>query len=390
MIPKSLSASALHVANACMSRYHAENFLRTARPANGAASLGTAVHAAIEWYVRAVYIEKNKPESWEALVVLFRMHYCAEFESVEPDGEEAYTDGLEMLRRWFDRTSFKDREVLSVEEKLSFDVPTSAGNIPFNYIFDRFDRRTDEEDCYEVVDYKTIRAMLSPRELHEKVQARIYGLAAQIQVPTAKKIWVRFDLLRHDSVATVFTREQNVATWHFIKAMAEKIIAADPADLSETLNAECNFCVRKTSCETLQSNVAGGGIHSHNMVELVDMRAKMTWQMKALKMAIDDIDKVVLTAATQQEQLDFEGSLATAQITQSRRRAVDADRIAPIAGDALFSKYGGVTITMTEFGKLLKDPALTPEQKVQLESMVYMKPGDPYVKSAAKTSMDDD
>lgn len=391
MIPKSLSASALQVANACMSRYYAESVLKVERPLNKAASLGTAVHAALEWYVKAVYIEKTKPASLDALLALFRMFYCAEFETVEPDDDEFYQDGVEMLKRWFERTSFENRKVISSENKTNFLVKTSAGDIPLNYIWDRFDQRTDEEDTYEVVDYKTIRAMLSPKDLHGKIQARVYGLAGQIQVPTAKRIWVRFDLLRHDSVATVFTREQNIATWNFIKAMAEKIIATDPALVTETLNPECNFCVRKTSCNTLQSNATGGGVFSHLSVEkLGDIRARMTWQIKALKQAMDDIDELILAEASEREQLEFEGDLADIKITQTRTRGVDAQRVSPIVGAEIFSKYGGPTITMDGFTKLLKDPAITPAQKAQLQGMIYIKSGDPYIKVTPKAGIEDD
>jgi hypothetical protein len=109
MIPKSFSASALQVAQTCMARYKAENVDRAARPANAAADLGTAVHAALEWYVKAVYIDKTKPASLQALLMLYRMQFMVIFDTVDPEAHDWYAEGADMLKVWFARTDFSNR-----------------------------------------------------------------------------------------------------------------------------------------------------------------------------------------------------------------------------------------------------------------------------------------
>jgi hypothetical protein len=131
MIPKSFSASALQVAQTCMARYKAENVDRAARPANAAADLGTAVHAALEWYVKAVYIDKTKPASLQALLMLYRMQFMVIFDTVDPEAHDWYAEGADMLKVWFARTDFSNRRVISCEIKTNFEIPTSAGKIPF-------------------------------------------------------------------------------------------------------------------------------------------------------------------------------------------------------------------------------------------------------------------
>jgi len=391
MIPKSFSASAFQVAETCLARYHAENILKTERPANKAADLGTTVHAALEWYVKAVYIDKTKPASLQALLMIYRMMFCTTFDTVDPDQHEMYAEGADMLKRWFARTDFSNREVISVETKTNFSIKTSIGDIPFNYIWDRFDRITDQEETYEVVDYKSIRRMLSPEDLRKKIQARFYGLAAQIQVPTAKRIWVRFDLLRHDSVATVFTRDDNKATWEFAKRLAEKIISIAPEDVTESLNPECCFCVRKAACKALTSNVTGGGLWSlTSTADRVNKRALLEFQRKGLDSLMAELDEMILKELAETDEPSIETDLYRAKATQSSRRAVDAERVQHVIGKELFYKYGGIRLTMADFGKLKKDPSLTDSQKKQLDGLVYRTAGELRVAIEPKNPIDED
>lgn len=401
MIPKSFSASAFQVAETCMARYFAENILRTERVVNLAADLGTAVHAALEWYVKAVYIDKTKPASLQALLLIYRMTFMATFGTVDPEQHDWYDEGLQMVKAWFARTDFSNRTVISVETKHNFPIKTSLGDIPFNYIWDRFDKIEGLDEVYEVVDYKTIRKNLRPEDLRRKIQARLYGLAAQIQVPTAKKIWVRFDLLRHDSVATVFTREDNAATWRFAKALAEKIIATpEPGKLlpdgtaapwQETLNPECNFCVRKASCRALKSNAVGGGLWSLETTDQrINARAMLEFQRKGLDALIADLDEVLLKEISEQDLLEIESADYKAKATQSSRRQVDAERVQHLVGDALFHKYGGIKLNMTDFNKLLKDPAVDDSKKAQLKQLVYRAAGELKIQIEPKNAIDDD
>lgn len=335
----------------------------------------------------AVYVHKNKPPSLEALLELFKMSFAAEFGTFDTDSDD-YQDGVDMLKRWFARTDFSDREVISCEKKTSFPIKTSIGDIPFNYIWDRFDKLSETE--FEVVDYKSVRLPVSPHDLKKKIQARCYGLAAQILHPTAERIWVRFDLLRHESVATVFTKAENAATWQYLKKSAERIIAASEDELVETLNTECNWCVRKLSCKALQSNIAGGGIFTvGKAMDMVDLRAQLEAQVKGIKQLIMEIDEVILHEASETETLEFETELNRLEIGWSSRRAVDPERVLRMVGDALYHKYDGAAMTYTTFNKLLKDRAVDARLRDQLKTLVFARKGDPVVKVVPKNVIDD-
>src|SRR6478609_6877074 len=126
-----------------MARWTAQYHNRVPGFQNQAANLGTTVHAALEHYVRAVYMEKSEQASLKLLISLFEIYYSINFGA---DRDESYAAGVKMLKDWFARNDLSDRTVLSVESKEFFDVPTSAGPIKFNFIIDRLDQL--EEDVY--------------------------------------------------------------------------------------------------------------------------------------------------------------------------------------------------------------------------------------------------
>jgi hypothetical protein len=384
-----LSASSLSVADLCLARWEAEQFNRAPGFSGNAAQLGSAVHGGLELYVKTniqPVPESQRKESLEDLIQYYKMSYMSVFGTTDLTGD-LYEAGLEMVTNWFKRTSFAGVEVISVEAKTTFLIPTSAGEIPFNYIFDRFDKLSGDE-VYRVVDYKSSVWGKTPSELKKTVQARIYGLMAQIQQKQAKKIWVEFDMLRHDPVGIVFTRDDNIATWNWIKAQAEKIIATPEGKAPETLNPECRFCVRKASCTALTKNAAVGGIFSLSRPEVVDRRAELEFQAAAIVAAINEIDTVLLAEMKDGDIKAFESDMNRIKVSVSRRRGVDAERVEQVVGAELFGFYGGKKLTMEQFGKLLKDKTLTDEQRAALQGLVGMKIGEPKIKVESKASIE--
>jgi hypothetical protein len=189
--PKTLSASALHVAENCLARYHAEHGLYGKSVSGDAALLGSSVHGALEWYVIKCYIEKVNQPSLDLLVAAYQASFMKTFGTSDMDSPE-FQDGLEMIRRWHKRTEFEGFEVLSCEVKENFEVPfPDKTTVQLNYIFDRLDKTGP--NSYRVVDYKSQRWALNPQDLDTKIQARIYALAVQIKYPEAEEIWVVFD-----------------------------------------------------------------------------------------------------------------------------------------------------------------------------------------------------
>lgn len=391
MRPNSLSASALQVADSCLSRYHATSIMKAGSPGKSAATLGSSVHGALEMYVKACYLDKTQQPSLKLLLDLFKISYITEYSSSDTNTDE-FEDGTKMLTNWHERTDFTKFTVVSCEVKESFSVPTSIGDIPFNYIWDRFDQIN--ETTIKVVDYKSNRWALSPEDLKKKIQARCYGLAAAIKAKqlglTVDKIWIEFDLLRHTPVGTVFTREDNAATWAFIKSTAERIIATPDTGIPETLNAECTWCVRKVSCNELAKTVLVGGVLGLDFADAVDKRTHLNWQVSAIKKAVEELDEFITTEAQERDILEYETDNNKLSYKISNRRNVDGERVQAIVGEELFRRYGAVAMTIGNFDKLLRDPDLSDTMKADLKALVYKSYGEPRVNTEARSPIDDD
>jgi hypothetical protein len=390
MIPKTLSATALQVAELCPARYKAEHIDRAARMDSGtAATLGSTVHSALELFVKHVFIEHKEQPSLKLLTDLFRMQYMSIFGTADTDTED-FTDGMEMLMRWYERTIpyLSEVEILSCEVKKNFPIPTSIGEIPFNYIYDRFDKIGEDE--YKVVDYKTNRLGVRPDELRKRIQVRAYGLAAQIAYPDAKRIWVELDMLRHDGpVGIALKREDNIATWKFLKESAQRIIDTPDEKAPEKLNPECRFCMRKQVCKAVKSNILAGGIHSlGGAADMVDVRAELEYQKAAVEAAIKEIDTVIIAEAKETDVLAWESADNVLEIGASSRRSADAERVEMVIGPDLFRKYGSSSITISTIDKLLKGDELTKEQKSQLKGLVYNKRGEARVSVKPRNPID--
>lgn len=394
MKPRSLSATALQTAEACLARYAAEHMHYGRGMGGGAASLGTACHGALEMIVQSVKIDGHV-ENWNLkfLEDMYKMSYMSSFGTGDTSGP-VYNEGWALVKGWFMRTDLAGVTVLSVEKKDNFPVQTSEGPIPFNYVWDRFDELGNGE--YKVVDYKTNKWGLNPDDLRKKIQARAYGLACAIQLKTMgleySRIWVEFDMLRHTPVGVVFSRDENVATWKYIQEAAERILATDPTRPPETLNPECLFCVRKQSCNALKKNISAGGVFGSFSTpsEAVDIRAALEWQAKGIAAAIRELDEVILTQAKEEDVLQYESDLHRMKIGVSARKSVDAERAEMILGPVLFKKYGKSSITVKDVEGLLKGDELTNDQRVQLQQAIYKNLGEPKVKVESKSPLGDD
>jgi hypothetical protein len=395
MRPKSLSASALSVAELCLARYKAEQIERGRGAGNSAASVGTSVHGALEMFVKATRPELGGNPAMgglDTIEMFYRTSYMDTFNTSDASGE-FYDDGWDLVKKWHGRQDWEGVTVLSAEVKENFPVKAmfegSQIEIPFNYIWDRHDQIGPTE--YRVVDYKTNRWGIRPDDLKKKIQARCYGLAAQIKYPEATRIWVQFDMLRHDPVGIVYSRDENIATWRFIRDLTQRILDTPVDAVKETLNPECRFCVRKLKCSALQANIAvGGALGITSAKEAVDIRATLEYQKSAIESAIRDLDEIVLTEARATDVLEFESDMNRLKIGVSGRRGVDAERARMVLGDDLFGKYGSASITLGTVEKLLKGKDLTEDQKKQLRGLIKVQTGEPRVKVEPKNSLEED
>lgn len=390
MEPKSLSPTSLQVWSLCPARWAAEKLAKAETMSGAAASLGTTVHQALQWFVEQGWMP-NEAAGDTSLAMLLSLYDDAWRTIMRtPLDGDAYDDGRSMLTNWHKRgvdvLEDEHRTIHALETKKSFPVKTTAGEITFNYVFDRLDVLSD--GSVEVVDYKSNRARMGAAYLNDRIQARCYAVAAQIMFPDAPKVWVTFDLLRYDPVGTVFTRDQNMATWKYIRQAAQEIVdmPLEDAQATETINNDCRWCPIKHNCTALASNVEVGGILALNdPLEAAAARARANSQMNALKGAIEEIDAFLINAAVEADVTGWDNDDYTVNISHKGSRIVERpDALRVILGPELTAQYGAIGVTVID--KIKKDH---PELADDLDAFVGFKPAaTPSVSVVRKNAID--
>lgn len=388
----SISASSMQNAVDCLAKFYAENVLYTPRSGNNdPADVGTACHGALEDYVREVYQKKNAEPSLELLNTFYAKSYADTFGTLD-QGAPTYKDGLQMLARWYDRTDLSDATILSMESKETFMFKTPQGPKKLNYICDRVDLIEENgRKTIRLVDYKTVRANLTPEMLQSKVQARIYAMCLMLQYKDMEvdEFEIQFDLLRHEPVSVTFTVEQNRETWVWLKSLVKRIHEADETNLRklEQPNSGCNFCARRATCSTLQKNIDGGGIHALSEYDMLQRLELIDAQMKANKYLKEEIENILLTTAQENNEIEWENGEYEVVFKSRRSRKFDEDAAREIMGAELASKYSSMTVTQLE--KVLKDDdsGLNISQRSMLRSLIEVEFGVPKPKVTRKSGL---
>lgn len=396
MIPRTLSASSLNTAELCLARWKAENLNRGASLSNKAADTGTAVHGGLEYFVDWCILKGHK-EDWNEgkLREFFEVSYLETFRSGDFDAP-TFEDGWNLCKVWLKRTDLSKRRVLSVEEKLHFPLKTSVGIIPITYIRDRFDELSPPNEDgsggrYEVVDYKTIRFAPKNSELKGKIQPRIYALATQIEYPLAEQIWVTFDCLRHDPIGSVmFTRDDNARTYRALQKAAERIIAwPDDTEPPETLNSECQYCIRKLFCKTMQSNQLAQGVMAVTPDLAIQKIAQVNRQMKALERVQEELSRIIVRHAEEMDLTEWtQADGSKVKLSVSGRRNIDSRMVANVVGAEIAQRYGN--FTMASIDALLGGDELNEMQKMQIKGLIGKNYSDPSVKVIPSMPMGDE
>lgn len=379
MIPVTLSASSLQVADGCLARWKAEYFDRGANIQGNAANVGIVCHGCLEDFLRGVFIRKDRAWSegyfWECF------HKNSD-EILGPDRTtDLYKDAWDLAHRWYHTPGRKEDlegvRILSLESKNSFPLKTTAGEIPINYIMDRLDQIGPNE--YRVVDYKSNRVPLTNAQLRRKLQARLYALMVQIKYPKAERIWVQFEFLRHGQVEVLFTRDDNVVMFRELQRRAEDIIATPDDKAPETLNAECGWCVRKPSCKKLISHQNVGGILGMTPDEMAKVHYEISNQQKAQQQLLSEIEDRLLTYCVKEELTEFDTDYGHVQVELKSRRSVNNEAAAAILGPAgLASDYQ--TFSVTSIDQIVKKKLLPEPQLALLKMAVTRNASEPSVK----------
>ena len=366
MNPERLSASALKVYESCPARFNAEYVAKARVAAGVAADLGTAAHEALmEWTVDDVM--EFSPDGCGKLIARFEKHGAR-----LNLPEEQMKQGRKMLTDCYERLAANPPyEVLMVEAKETISIPiTKKKSIPFTYIYDRCDGH--EDGSIEVVDYKSWFAALDPPTAKRLVQVRMYALTAAIKYRDRQPpaIWVTLDQLRYGTISVKFTKSDLSEIYAYFKDVVKRIWADDGT--TETVNPECQYCIRKDSCEALQRVIDQNPNHvlALNDFDAIGERMAETYEtIKALNLMLEEYADWLDSYLEENRipEATTEGGVVVKYSPTSRRK-VDSERVAKIVGPALSQMYG--RFTMEDVDTLLKGDQITEKQKREIQSLI--------------------
>ena len=383
MQPKTLSASSIQNFEDCEARYLAESINHVPDVSSSAAIFGTTGHAILEAWVTEGHAREGADfDTMKAILADEWWKYFAD--------RSRYDEMVEMMDGWHKRTGpedWEERQVISTEVKENFilnaGTKTDAINIPITYIWDRADDLSfGEKKRIEIVDYKTWMQPLKPEDLPNKIQMRIYALSAQMKWKTAEQIWVTLDQTRYNRVSAMFTREDNIETFKYLKQVARRILASDGD--KTTINGDCRYCVKRGTCPELLKHVDNGGVLSYmSPDEMADRRAVLKSIMKALDGQLGDLDDALLQHFEDSGITDgMHTPLTEVKIKTRAKRDIDKQRLTKVLGPEFVSKNG--VPNMSDLDKLMKGTAITPQQKDQIKSLMRSGRGAPYLETKMK------
>ena len=361
MEPKTLSATAIKCFEQCEAMFKAQYVDRVSEASGAAADLGTAVHDTLEWFVNNTGTLDVNPQ--DSLLDYFG-HHAVKY------GLDAtmVKDGRKMLREWLARwEEAPPHIVLSCEVKESFTVKSSNGHeVQVNYIWDRGDEHQD--GSIEVVDYKTWRKFVDAEEMRQLIQVRLYALSAAIKYKDRNPpaIWVTYDQMRVGPVSVKFTREDNKATWNYLKLVYDRILASDGS--RETVNEDCRYCVRKATCETLDAAMQAGNIQrlranpEQAALRLAELRAAKN----AMDMITSELEEFMEELLEEHgvPELTFDTGVVV-KMTLRRSRKPEMERISKLVGPDIMARYG--KMNLSDIDELLKGDEIEEDVKVEIQ-----------------------
>jgi len=365
MEPTSLSATAIKAFEQCEAMFKATYIDRVREASGAAADLGTAVHNSCEEWVKTG--QAFLDGSLDSLLADF------DRQAVQFGLDETMVkDGRAMLKNFYARwVEAPPHEVVAVEVKESFTIKSSSGRtVEINYIWDRGDRHPNGD--IEVVDYKTWRRVVDAEEMRQLAQVRIYALSAAIKFKAEEPpaIWVTYDQMRTAPVSVKFTKEDNRATWNYLKEVYERILASDGT--REQVGEGCRYCVRKADCKSLMRAIQAGNIQKLRMDP--ELAATRLAELKASKNAVDalisELEEFMEELLEEHEvpELAFDSGVVV-KMTVRKSRKPEMERIARVVGPEIMARYPS-GMSLPDLDTLLAGEELDDDTKVQVRRLI--------------------
>ncbi len=209
------SYSALDTFKICPLKYKYQVIERRPAPKRIEAIFGTLIHSALK------YMFERNPlyPTLDEVINFFTVKFNEKAEGVlfnDPKTKEAeekmyFEEGVRMLRNFYKKNQPWNFNALELETRFSLDLVDEKTNRTHTLsgIIDRIDKN-EEDESYEIIDYKTAKKMPAESTLEENLQLNLYHLALTKRWPsiTSGKIKLSLYFLKHNEKISLTPNEE--------------------------------------------------------------------------------------------------------------------------------------------------------------------------------------
>lgn len=190
-----LSYSGIDTYRTCGLKYKFREIDKLPEPKSKEAVFGTLVHSTMKFIHDPALLSPTLEQALDH----FSKNWNSDIWSDELEERTAFTQGVEMLQRYYHDNRPNEARVIALESRFGIEIDGGNGSKHvLSGIIDRIDK-TDEG--YEIIDYKTARKMPSQDKVDTDLQLTIYLRAFLERYPAEKnnldKITVSLYFLKH-------------------------------------------------------------------------------------------------------------------------------------------------------------------------------------------------
>lgn len=203
-----LSYSALDSYKTCPLKYRFQYVDKIKEPKSKDQVFGTLVHSVMRYIHTPATVQPSLEESLN----VFAQNWEGDLYSDERERQAAFSQGVEMIRRYYERNDPNEATVVDLESRFALTIggPDDGGHVIAG-IIDRIDAKPD--GGFEIIDYKTAKKMPPQEKVDNDLQLSIYLKAFLSRYPEEAKrldkITVSLYYLRHGvKLSSTRTKEQ--------------------------------------------------------------------------------------------------------------------------------------------------------------------------------------
>lgn len=215
------------------------------------AFMGSKVHSALH-YLYSQVKEGNVPKLEEVLEYYRKLwnkeyHDGIRIVRKEFSARYYYDKGADLIKRYYENHFPFDENVIALEQKIMINLDGSDGKYVLQGFIDKL-IYNEEDDCYEIHDYKTGKWLKSQEEADVDNQLALYSLGVREMFPDAKNIdLIWYFLVHEERVCSSRTDEELEELKSEVMALIDEIESSTewPAKKSRL----CDWCGYKGICD---------------------------------------------------------------------------------------------------------------------------------------------